>query len=129
MNIKNLPFILAILMFFSACQKNAQQTNAPLAETTATNSETVSPTVSTVNDAKTKTYDGIGVVMKINLELVSVELKHEEIKGLMPAMQMEFYVSDKKYLENLKIGDKVDFVLENSINGERIVNIKKNNVR
>jgi Cu/Ag efflux protein CusF len=125
MNIENLTVILAFSMIFSACQKTAQEIKLPTEKSIATNSASVSPTVSVSESAATKLYDGTGVVTKINLELVSVELKHEEIKGLMPAMQMEFYVSDKKFLEDLKVGDRVDFVLENSINGERIVNIKK----
>ena len=41
---------------------------------------------------KNGNYNGKGVVTKINLDLVSVELDHEEIKGLMPKMTMEFYV-------------------------------------
>jgi len=70
-------------------------------------------------------YPGKGIVTKINLELGSVGLDHEEIKGVMPAMQMEFYVSDKKLLDGLKVGDKVDFVLRYKDSTETIVNIKK----
>ena len=55
----------------------------------------------------------------------SVELKHEEIKDLMPAMQMEFFVKDKKILEGLKVGDKVDFVIEYKHPQETITSIKK----
>ena len=62
---------------------------------------------------------------KINLEIGSVELDHEEIKGAMPAMIMEFYVSDKKMLDNLKVGDKVDFVLEDNAGAEQIIKIRK----
>ena len=70
-------------------------------------------------------YPGRGVVTKINPEVASVELNHEEIKDVMPAMQMEFYVSDKKLLDGLKVGDKVDFVLRYKHPTETIVNIRK----
>ena len=88
-------------------------------------SATAAPSVSVPDKTKIKTYDGKGVVTKINLELVSVELDHEEIKGLMPKIIMEFYVSDKKMLDKLKIGDKVSFVLEDNAGAERIIEIKK----
>ncbi len=65
------------------------------------------------------------MITKINTELGSVELNHEEIKCLMPAMQMEFYVSDKAMLNNLKVGETVDFVLEDNAGAERIIGIKK----
>jgi len=65
------------------------------------------------------------VVTKINLEIVSVELDHEEIKGLMPKMTMEFYVKEKSELEQLKVGDTVDFVLEDDAGAERIIKIRK----
>lgn len=80
-----------------------------------------SPDVSA--NSKIKIYDGIGVVTKINLKLVSVELNHEEIKGLMPKMTMEFYVKEKLELEKLKVGDKVEFVLEDNAGAEQIVSI------
>ncbi len=85
----------------------------------------VSPTA-TPDKTKIRTFDGKGVVTKINLELGSVGLNHEEIKGVMAAMEnMEFYVSDKKMLDGLKIGDAVDFVLEDNAGVEQIVSIKK----
>ena len=62
---------------------------------------------------------------KINLELVSVELDHEEIVGVMPAMIMEFYVREKSLLDGLKVGDNVEFVLEYKHPSETIVGIKK----
>jgi Cu/Ag efflux protein CusF len=72
-----------------------------------------------------KTGRATGLITKINLEIGSVELKHDEIKGMMPAMQMEFYVSDKAELENLKIGDKVLFTLEENQGAETITRILK----
>ena len=70
-------------------------------------------------------YPGRGKVTKIDMKLGSVELDHEEIKGVMPAMKMEFFVSDKKILGGLAVGDKADFTLRYNDNTEIIVDIKK----
>jgi len=70
-------------------------------------------------------YDGRGEITKINPELGSVELKHEAIKDLMPAMQMEFFVSDRALLKGLALGERVDFVVEYKDPTETIVSIKK----
>lgn len=85
-------------------------------------SPTPAPTVIIPKDGD---YSGKGVVTKLNLEQGSIELDHEEIKGMMPAMQMEFFVADKKILDGLKMGDKVDFVLRYKNPTETIVSIKK----
>lgn len=141
METKNLvPLIISLS--FAACQPNAQPSNnrnAPLNSVSnsanLTNKTIVSesnanqptkplPTVA-ADKPKIKTFDGTGKVTKINLEIGSVELDHEEIKGLMPKMIMEFYVSDKKMLDDLKIGDKVDFVLEDNAGAEQIIKIKR----
>ena len=127
--------ILILVFMFAACQQNTQTTANRSAKPTATVSAnasennfvsaTTSPGISVPDKTKIKTFDGKGVVTKINLELVSVELDHEEIKGLMPKMIMEFYVKEKSELERLKVGDKVDFVLEDNAGAERIISIKK----
>lgn len=122
--------IFLILGLISACQQNSAETKLPnvnptqTTNTKPTETKTVAPTI-TPNTSEIKTFKGKGVVTKINLELVSVELNHEKIEGLMPAMIMEFYVKEKSELEVLKLGDKVEFVLEDNQGQERIISIKK----
>jgi Cu/Ag efflux protein CusF len=70
-------------------------------------------------------YTGKGKVTKINLQAPSVELDHEEIQGLMPAMVMEFYVTEKSLLDGIKVGDKVDFQIEYKGGTEKIMSIQK----
>ena len=123
--VKNFITFLTFVFSFAACQKNAQITEKPTAKTSAAISANVAPSVSASANTKIKIYDGRGVVTKINLELISVELDHEEIKGLMPKMMMEFYVKEKSDLEKLKVGDEVEFVLEDNAGAEQIVSIKK----
>jgi Cu/Ag efflux protein CusF len=91
-----------------------------------TNNNVPASNTATVNNAKgLRTFNSKGVVTKINLELFSVEMDHEEIKGLMPAMNMEFFVKDKSQVRALKLGDKVDFVLEDNNGSEVIIDIEK----
>ncbi|HQU84442.1 MAG TPA: copper-binding protein [Pyrinomonadaceae bacterium] len=115
---------LVLCFIFSACQQTASETKNQNVKPSPTASNSSFP-VSTPDATKIKIANGKGVVTKINLELVSVELDHEEIKDVMPAMKMEFYVKEKSELEKLKIGDKVDFVLEENFGQEKIISIKK----
>jgi Cu/Ag efflux protein CusF len=70
-------------------------------------------------------YPARGKVTRINHELGSIELDHEEIKGVMAPMIMEFYVDDRSKLKNLKVGDDVDFVLRLRGHTETIGDITK----
>jgi Cu/Ag efflux protein CusF len=126
--------ILISICAFAAC---GGQTSPPTGNQVlkATNSGNAAPSnsVSAVavsppaspDKTKIRTFDGKGTVTKINLELVSVELDHEEIKGLMPKMTMEFHVREKSELKRLKVGGAVDFVLEDNAGAEQIISIKK----
>lgn len=72
-----------------------------------------------------KPYPGTGVVAKVNRSEGWVEINHEEIKDLMPAMQMEFNVKDKSLLNDVKPGDKVNFTIVETEKGEWLTAIKK----
>ena len=72
-----------------------------------------------------KYYQSTGIITEVRPESGIVELKHEEIKGLMPAMTMMSYVKNKADLQNLKVGDAVDFTLEDDRGAEKISEIKK----
>ena len=100
---------ILVLSFCLACQRSSISTEQ--------SSQPVTP-----KDGK---YNGKGKVTKINSQIGSVEIDHQTIEGLMPAMQMEFYVSDKSLLTDLNMGDEVDFVIEYKQGTEKIVQIKK----
>ena len=70
-------------------------------------------------------YPGHGKITKINNELGSVELDHEDIPDVMPAMKMEFFVTDKAMLKGLKVGDSANFTLRYKDDQEYIVAISK----
>ncbi len=126
--------IVFTVIFSFACQQ-AKQNNSVQNQTpkqTSSVSPSAIPAVSPSPTAsqpqvnnEVKLIDSKGVVTKINLENPSVELDHEEIKGIMPAMNMEFFVKDKKMLDGLKLGDKVDFTLEDNKGAELIVKLSK----
>jgi len=72
-----------------------------------------------------KPYPGIGVITIINIKEGWVEINHEAIEGLMPAMQMEWWVKDRALLQNVQVGDKVEFVVVETGKGEFITAMKK----
>ena len=72
-----------------------------------------------------KPYPGTGVVTIINLKEGWVEIKHEEIKGLMPAMTMEFWVRNRSLMKRVRVGDKVDFVVVDDRKGQFITKLDK----
>jgi Cu/Ag efflux protein CusF len=74
---------------------------------------------------QTTTYPGVGVVKRLDPKRPSIEIDHEDIKDLMPAMTMEFYVKDKSLLEGLQPGDRIAFTIENGVGGVKITEIKR----
>jgi Cu(I)/Ag(I) efflux system protein CusF len=72
-----------------------------------------------------KSYFGTGVITIINQKEGWVEIKHQEINGLMPAMTMSFLVKERSLLNNLKVGDRVDFTLVETRKAEYITELKK----
>ncbi len=126
-----LSTLLLLPLLASACQQQqVKSTNQPAANQAAA-TQTPQPVVVKPPSQETKQYHGVGVVTKVVTEnpydksLASVELNHEEIVGLMPPMTMEFYVKEKSLLKNIKVGDKVDFTIEEKGGTEIISQIKK----
>ena len=72
-----------------------------------------------------KPYPATGVVALINKKEGWIEINHDEIKDLMPAMQMEFLVKDKSLLDKVKVGDRVDFTVIETKKGEYLTEIKR----
>lgn len=72
-----------------------------------------------------KQYAIKGKVVDVNLAKPSVRLDHEEIKGLMKGMEMEFDVQDRKVLEGLRPGDQVHGHLKVTDGRSVIVHLEK----
>jgi Cu/Ag efflux protein CusF len=54
-----------------------------------------------------------------------VEIEHEDIKDLMPAMTMEFWVRNPSLMTQVRVGDKVDFVVVEDSKGQYLTELKK----
>ena len=72
-----------------------------------------------------KPYPGTGVVASINKPEGWIEINHEEIKDLMPAMQMGFNVKDQSLLDKVSVGDRVDFTIVETEKGEYLTEINR----
>jgi Cu(I)/Ag(I) efflux system periplasmic protein CusF len=60
--------------------------------------------------AAAKLHKGVGVVKNVDAEKRTVSVAHEPIKSMeWPAMTMSFTAKDKKMLEGIKPGAKVEF--------------------
>lgn len=112
-------FILAVVLTAMSCDQKVANNHR-----SARNAVIATP-VPTASVPKNGDYPGRGKVLKINNELGSVELDHEEIVGVMPKMTMEFFVSDKAMLRKIAVGDTVDFSLRYKDGQETIISISK----
>jgi protein SCO1/2 len=72
-----------------------------------------------------KFYDVRGKVVAVNSAKAAVALDHEDIPGLMKAMQMEFAVEDPKLLEGIKVGDQVQGRLRKGESGYVLTQLQK----
>ena len=58
----------------------------------------------------TTIHQGVGVVKSVDAKDAVITIAHEPIKSLSwPAMTMGFKVKDKRLVEKIKAGDKVEF--------------------
>jgi Cu/Ag efflux protein CusF len=102
--------LLTILLFIACGKKLATRDSEPEGPAAA---------------VQTKTYPGVGIVKDLDPKLPMIEIDHEDIRGLMPAMQMQFHVKDKALLDGLAVGDRIEFTVENGVGGLRIVALHK----
>ncbi len=72
-----------------------------------------------------KLYHGVGVVDSINEQRTTVQIDHEDIKDLMPAMKMPFEVKDSSLLDRIAAGDHVAFTIQDMPYGLIVIEIKK----
>ncbi|HQU81604.1 MAG TPA: copper-binding protein [Pyrinomonadaceae bacterium] len=70
-------------------------------------------------NTEVQTYKSKGVIKKIDAEIGKLTVDHEDIPGYMSAMEMTEAAKDKALLDNVKVGDKVDFEIERT--GSKIV--------
>jgi Cu/Ag efflux protein CusF len=105
---------LAVTFVYACGNGNAPQT-----------ASTPTPASGPAAAVQTNQYKGEGVVKALNPKAPSIEIDHGDIGTLMPAMQMEFPVTDANLLNGLAVNDRIDFTVENAPNGVKVVAIKK----
>lgn len=98
------------LVVFGACSTPTNNSAAP-----------ASPAAS----AQSNSYQGVGVVKSIDAKAPAIEIDHDDIEGLMPAMQMEFPVTDAALLNGIAVNDRIDFTVEASGSEMKVTAIKK----
>ena len=90
------------------------------------NKETPTPTPSGPAAAvQSNSYQGVGIVRGLDPKAPAIEIEHEEIVGLMPAMKMEFPVTDGALLNGLAVNDHIDFTVVNGTGEMKVTAIKK----
>ena len=121
-NVYALLIILPLLLI-SSCQKpeRAVQTAPPVPASSTIPARPPGFPPPVMNQP----YPATGVVVLINRKEGWIEINHDEIKGLMPAMQMEFWVKDKSLFDNAKAGDRVDFTIVETEKGEYLTELKR----
>jgi len=70
-------------------------------------------------------YEITGKVVRVDAKKPAVTLDHEDIPGLMKAMEMEFNVRDAKILDGIKPGDQVKGELVKDNSGYVITKLEK----
>jgi Cu/Ag efflux protein CusF len=108
--------ILGALLLLSAC--GAPSTNKQSAQATPSGPAAA---------VQTNSYHGAGVVKAVftNPKAPAIEIDHGDIEGLMPAMQMEFPVTDPKLLNGIAVNDQIDFTIETAAGTMKVSAIKK----
>ena len=99
--VSRIAIFCGALMLLSACgapSTNKQSAPAPSGPAAA---------------VQTNTYHGVGVVKNVytNPKAPAIEIDHGDIDGLMPAMQMEFPVTDPNLLNGIAVNDQIEFTI------------------
>jgi Cu/Ag efflux protein CusF len=113
--------MLSLLGLCVSCRQpspTAKDTVSPTPSIAATPVQYPSPIIG-------KTYRSRGVVKIINLKEGWIEIDHEDIPGLMPAMEMEFWVKEQSLLGQARVGDRVDFGVVETGKGEYLTELTK----
>jgi len=86
---------------------------------------TVAVSDACANKTDERSYTLQGQVLSIDAAHKSVTVKHEEIKGFMPAMTMPYEVQDAKTLDAIAPGDLINATLVVFANGAHLTVVKK----
>ena len=88
-------------------------------------SPTIDPAIAAPSPITNKPYPARGVVKLINRKEGWIEISHELIPDLMPAMEMEWFVKKKSLLDHVAVGDKVNFTIVDTGKAQIITELKR----
>ena len=88
-------------------------------------SPTIDPAIAAPSPITNKPYPARGVVKLINRKEGWIEISHEPIPDLMPAMEMEWFVEKKSLLDHVAVGDKVNFTIVDTGKAQIITELKR----
>jgi protein SCO1/2 len=111
---KSRVIVVCVALVFGACSKEPVNKENP-APASSGPAAAVQP----------NTYEGVGIVKGLDPKAPAIEIDHEEIVGFMPAMQMEFPVSDVALLSGLAVNDRIDFTVVEKTGQMKVTAIKK----
>lgn len=117
-----LVLVLSVIVQSCGLQPQPEKSATPTATPTPKAQIHLPGFPQTVRD---KPYPGTGILKEINRKEGWVTIDHGEIKDLMPAMIMEFWIRDKSLMDHVKVGDKVDFVVVEDKVGQYLKELKK----
>ena len=112
---KSRVIVVCVALALGACSKQQPANKVTPAPTPPGPAAAIQP----------NTYQGVGVVKGLNPKAPAIEIDHEEIVGLMQAMQMEFPVTDVALLSGLAVNDRIDFTVVEKDGQMRVTDIKK----
>ena len=107
--------VVSVALVMGACSNQPANKEAPPPPAPSGPAAAVQP----------NTYQGVGVVKALDLKTPAIEIDHEEIVGLMPAMQMEFPVTDGTLLSGLAVNDRIDFTVVERTGEMKVTAIRK----
>lgn len=98
-------FVFGALLLFSACKAQVEEAGQPTPE-------------------ENPTYAATGLVTEINESEKTLSIDHEEIKGLMPEMEMEFPFPENSPVEPNLVGRMIAFTMEKEGDEYRVSDLK-----
>jgi Cu/Ag efflux protein CusF len=116
-----LTFICLAPVFMLACGGVDHRTHNSATPSPSPSASVTGPAAAVA----TRTYNASGTVKALNPKAPSIEIDHGDVEGLMPAMQMEFEVSDGAMLNGLAVNDRIDFTIEDRTGTMRVIAITR----
>ena len=117
--------LLALIALTSLVSCKQQTTNQSAGPQPSPTGIPIDRAVSQPSPITGKPYPGTGIVKLINRKEGWIGIAHEEIPGLMPAMEMEFWVENRSLLDKVKVGQKVNFTLVDTGKAQILTKLEK----